>query len=288
MTAGVTDTKCGIGSGTPTRRVCRMFRTLTTLTLLLTAPAVARDSDRGPVPSSADARPLVWVVDGAGDLRGCSTALTRVNMPAGNPVELCPFPWSHGFRRVLIDQIDLPHAKMQGARLAAKIRERQALDPGRRVVVVAHSAGCAVALAAGECLPADSVDRMLLLAPSVSTDYDIRPALRAAREGLDVFCSKKDRLALGVGVRMVGTTDKFLGAAAGLHGFKMSGSPVQDAEATRLRQHFWSAEMARTGHTGGHYGVHAPAFIQAYLFPAFGVRGEPVPTVTVRTEYRPR
>jgi pimeloyl-ACP methyl ester carboxylesterase len=266
-----------------------------TLTLLLAAPAAARDTARAPAPSTPDARPLVWVVDGAGDLRGCSTALGKANVAAGNPVELAAFPWSHGFRRVLIDQIDLPHAKTQGARLAARIRERQAAEPGRRVVVVAHSAGCAVALAAGECLPPDSVDRVLLLAPSVSTEYDIRPALRAAREGMDVYCSKKDRLALGVGVRMVGTTDRFLGAAAGLHGFKMPGGPVQDLEATRLRQHFWSAEMARTGHTGGHYGVHAPAFITAYLFPAFGVRAEPepsktppAPTVTVRTEYRPR
>ena len=65
-----------------------------------------------------------------------------------------------------------------------------------------------------------------------------------------------------------------------------------DVEATRLRQHFWSAELAWTGHTGGHYGVHAPAFIHTYLFPALGVQ---VPTegprvtsaMTVRTEYRP-
>jgi hypothetical protein len=29
--------------------------------------------------------------------------------------------------------------------------------------------------------------------------------------------------------------------------------------------------MARTGHTGGHYGVYAPGFIHAYLFPLAGV-----------------
>ena len=89
-------------------------------------------------------------------------------------------------------------------------------EPGRRVVVVAHSAGCAVALAACDLLPMDAVDRVLLLAPSVSTGYDIRPTLWSAKEGVDVFCSKKDWVALGFVVRVVGTTDNFWsGSAAG-------------------------------------------------------------------------
>jgi pimeloyl-ACP methyl ester carboxylesterase len=239
--------------------------------------------------------PLVWVVDGAGDLRGCSKALTNANMLAGNPAELTVFPWSHGYGRLLMDQIDQPHAKAQGARLAAKILERQKLEPGRRVVLVAHSAGGAVALAAGDALPPDTIDRMILLAPSVSTGYDLRPSLRAAREGVDVFCSKKDWLALGFVTRVVGTTDKYLAPAAGRHGFRMTGPAVNDAEATRLRQHFWSSDLSWTGHTGGHYGVHAPAFIHAYVFPAIGVQvpvegprvAPPTQTMTQRTEYRP-
>jgi hypothetical protein len=240
------------------------------------------------------AAPLVWVVDGAGDLRGCSKALAYANQIAGNPAELSVFVWSHGYGRLLMDQVDQAHAKAQGARLAAKIQERQRAEPGRRVVVVAHSAGSAVALAAGDALPPDSIDRILLLAPSVSTGYDLRPSLRAAREGVDVFCSKKDWLALGFVTRVVGTTDRFLAPAAGRHGFRMT--PAQDQEATRLRQYFWSSELAWTGNTGGHYGVHAPGFIHAYLFPAIGVHapGEatraatrPPEPVIVRTEYRP-
>jgi pimeloyl-ACP methyl ester carboxylesterase len=207
-------------------------------------------------------------------------------MLAGNPTELSVFVWSHGYGRLLRDQVDATHARTQGARLAAKIQERQKCEPGRRVVIIAHSAGCAVALAAGDVLPPDSIDRMILLAPSVSTGYDIRPSLRSAREGVDVFCSKKDWLALGFVTRVVGTTDKYLAPAAGRHGFRMN---TPDPEVTRLRQHFWTAELTWTGHTGGHYGVHAPGFIHAYLFPAMGV---PAPSdgprmTTVRTEYRP-
>ena len=86
-------------------------------------------------------RPLVWVVDGAGDLRGCSTGLAQVNGPEAGPVEPCPFFWSHGYRKLLLDQTDNAHARDQGNRLAVRIRERMRDEPGRRVVVVAHTAG---------------------------------------------------------------------------------------------------------------------------------------------------
>jgi pimeloyl-ACP methyl ester carboxylesterase len=216
-----------------------------------------------------DSRPLVWVLDGAGDLKGSSNALALGNSLAGNPVELSVFPWSHGYGRLLEDQVDMNHARNQGAKLAQAILERKAREPGRRVVVVGHSAGCAVALAAGDVLPIDAVDRVILLAPSVSTGYDIRPTLWSAREGVDVFCSTKDWVALGFVLRVVGTTDKFWsGAAAGRWGFQPKGSKkLAELEASRLRQHFWSQEVAWTGHTGGHHGMHAPGFVQAYLLP---------------------
>ena len=219
--------------------------------------------------AAIDPRPLVWVLDGAGDLKGCSGALGPANTLAGYPVELTTFPWSHGYRKLFQDQTDSAHARAQGLKLAREILDRKAQEPGRRVVVVAHSAGCAVALAACDNLPIDTVDRILLLAPSVSTKYDIRPTLWSAKEGVDVFCSKKDWVALGFVVRVVGTTDNFWsGSAAGRFGFKPQGpTALSEAESARLRQHFWSPDVAWTGNTGGHHGVHAPLFIQTYLMP---------------------
>jgi pimeloyl-ACP methyl ester carboxylesterase len=165
-----------------------------------------------------------------------------------------------------MDQIDMTHARLQGVKLAQAIQERKAQEPGRRIVVIGHSAGCAVILTACDLLPMDAVDRVILLAPSVSTGYDIRPTLWSAKEGVDVFCSTKDWVALGFVVRVVGTTDKFWsGSAAGRWGFQPKGP--SGLEANRLRQHFWSPEVAWTGHTGGHHGMHAPGFIQAYLMP---------------------
>jgi hypothetical protein len=187
----------------------------------------------------------------------------------GELLELFAFPWSHGYRRLLLDQVGTTHARAQGRRLAQLILDRKAQEPGRRVVVIAHSAGCAVALAACDILPMDAIDRVILLAPSVSTGYDIRPTLWSAKEGVDVFCSKKDWIALGFVVRVVGTTDNFWsGSAAGRFGFKPKGTTaLADLEQARLRQHFWSPEVAWTGNTGGHHGVHAPTFVQMYLMP---------------------
>jgi hypothetical protein len=215
-----------------------------------------------------DPRPLVWVLDGAGDLKGCSNALSWADRLAGDPVEIAVFPWSHGYRRLYADQTDCEHAKAQGQLLAQAIQERKAREPGRRVVVVGHSAGCAVALAAGDLLPIDAIDRFILLAPSVSTGYDVRPSLWSAKEGLDVFCSKKDWVALGFVVRVVGTPDRIGGPAAGRWGFQPKGPTSLDAtEAARLRQHFWREEWSTLGHTGGHHGMHAPEFVLAYLMP---------------------
>jgi len=214
-----------------------------------------------------DPRPLVWSVDGAGGMGGCSHGLARANLQSGHPIEQAVFEWSHGKGRVILDQIDAKYARAQGSRLAAKIIERKKAEPGRRMAIVAHSAGSAVVLSACEMLPPDCLERVVLLAPSVSSNYNLAPALLAPRRGMDVFSSKKDWITLGMGTRLVGTADRHWSSAAGRKGFLLPKTAVADWEASRLRQHFWSVEMTWTGNTGRHTGVYAPAFLQSYVLP---------------------
>ncbi|QEL19664.1 alpha/beta fold hydrolase [Limnoglobus roseus] len=241
------------------------------IAVLLAVVSVTPLSAADPVPeprivrAKIDTRPIVYVVDGAGDYRGCSTALTKAMFAEGNPVELSAVSWSHGYRKLLLDQVDVVHARRQGIKLAETIREEKSRESDRRIVVVAHSAGAAVALAAAEQLDSSSIDRLILLAPSVSNGYDLRPAMAACREGIDVFCSNRDRWALGVAMRLVGTTDdRRSRKAAGRLGFEV---PSTDELSQQIRQRFWTPEDKADGHDGGHYGAYSPNYVRRYILP---------------------
>src|SRR5688500_4498054 len=111
---------------------------------------------------------LVLVVDGAGDLKGCSTALQNAAAQYQVPLNLDTFPWSHGHYRLCRDQVDVRHFRAKGLELAEHITTLRAKQPDRPIVLVSHSAGCSVALAACAWLPPDALERQVLLAPSVS------------------------------------------------------------------------------------------------------------------------
>ena len=83
-----------------------------------------------------------------------------------------------------------------------------ALDElSRRVTAIAESSGSHVVLAAAECLPPGSVERIVLLAPSVASGYDLRRAIRATNSGIDVYYSPVDQV-LDLAVNSVGTADR--------------------------------------------------------------------------------
>jgi alpha-beta hydrolase superfamily lysophospholipase len=149
----------------------------------------------GPPPTG-----VVFVANGSGDTRTVSANLSEVVAETGAPLEVEAFVWTHGRGRVLADHLDHAHHLEEGRRLAAWVAEYHKCHPDRAVYLIGHSAGCAVVLAAAEQLPPDSLTRVVLLSPSVSTGYDLRPTLRAARGGVDVYCSGRDRLVLGLGM----------------------------------------------------------------------------------------
>ena len=134
---------------------------------------------------------------------------------------------------------------------------------------MAHSAGAMVTLESTRWLAPDSVDRIILLAPAVSVDYDLRRALQTSRLGMDVYTSKRDRFYLGLGTALVGTADGMLGSpAAGRVGFATPRYSPDDAVlARRLRQHPWDPSVAYTGNRGDHSGTLQPAYLKAYVLP---------------------
>lgn len=211
---------------------------------------------------------VVFVANGSGDFRTVSTNLGRVVAETSTPLQIETVPWSHGFGRYVSDHLGHANHLQQGSRLGAEVTAYRQAYPDRKVYLIGHSAGCAVVLAAAERLPADSLDRIILLAPSVCVSYDLRPALLTVRCGIDVFYSDQDNVILGLGMLIVGTSDHCCRTAAGQYGFSpFSTCPADAALYAKLRQHPWDPVVAWSGHSGGHYGSNQAGFLRAYVLP---------------------
>lgn len=211
---------------------------------------------------------VVFVANGAGDSRSTSHTLAAVVAEIGAPLQVETFVWSRGNQRIFADQIDRDNQLTQGRRLARDILAYRCAHPGRKIHLLGHSAGCAVVLSAAELLPPVCIDRMILLSPSVSADYDLRPALVVCRDGIEAYYSSEDRWVLGLGMRIVGTADSAGRLAAGRVGFKPSICNATDAALyNKLQQHPWDLSVLWTGHFGGHFGNTEPKFLRSYVLP---------------------
>ena len=149
------------------------------------------------------------------------------------------------------------HARQRSEahRIAGQLRKLRSQGRGAPVVLVAHSAGAGVAVAALEELPPGvQVDELVLLAPALSRSYDLTRALRHVRGRADVFYSERDTLVLAFGTFLFGTVDGVHGEAAGHGGFiKPQGASA--AAYWRLVAHPYSSDRRLRGDDGGHHGV---------------------------------
>src|SRR5262245_13056465 len=182
-------------------------------------------------------RGVIFSIDGAGGFEASSASLRETVQATGLPLRVETVSWSHGYGRSISDQIDWDYARQQGYALAGRIRQLRQACPQEEIYIISHSAGSAVAMAAAESVCPGDFDRLVFLAPSISADYDIRSALRNARDGIDVFYSGRDLGYLGAGILIFGTADRRWAAAAGRVGFRPScRCPEDQALYAKLRQ----------------------------------------------------
>jgi pimeloyl-ACP methyl ester carboxylesterase len=221
-----------------------------------------------------EATQMIFAVDGAGGWR-LSTHAIQTTIESEHPlVQVECYEWSHGWGRLLADEIDHAYCRAAGQRLAEQVLRIQEAHPEAPISLIGHSAGSYVVLTAAECLPANSLAHLVLLAPAVTAKYDLRPALRATRGGVDVFYSGRDVWFLWLGVGIAGTTEGRGHIAAGRVGFR----PVIESSADRLlytglRQHAWDSSMCWAGNYGGHAGCYSPDFLSAYVLPCLDLPG---------------
>jgi pimeloyl-ACP methyl ester carboxylesterase len=211
---------------------------------------------------------MIFVANGSGDETTLTENLGLVISDARLPFRVNTVRWTcYGGR--LQDHNYVANHRYFGAIMAARVEDFRQHCPAVRVYLMAHSSGSHVALAAAECLPPGSVERIVLLAPSVSCSYDLRQAIKATRSGIDVYYSCVDQV-LDLAVNSVGTADGVRHSyAAGQVGFRSPPHHVPDANLYGLvrQYHEDPGGYAGTGYTGGHYGSVRVQFLRVVALP---------------------
>ena len=238
-------------------------------TLLLEQPAWLW-AQRSLAPTNEIEPGLVIIVEGIGGIDMIGKSATLAFRQVGLPHEVHHFNWTHGTGKFLRDLQDTQHILKKADELAAFIKDYRARHPQRPIYIVAKSAGTGLTLYALQALPANSVERVILLSAAVSPSFDLRPSLRATRRELVSFHSHNDRIVLGWGTSKFGTVDRYYGNSAGLTGFVMP-EPVAELDRPlymRLIQVPFSTRMLREGVSNGtHHSTSMPWFVTSEVVP---------------------
>jgi pimeloyl-ACP methyl ester carboxylesterase len=213
---------------------------------------------------------LVIIVEGIGGVDFVGKSAEYSLKKVGLPHEIHHFTWTHGTGKLLKDLQDTQHILKKADELAAFIKAYRDKHPHRPIYIIGKSGGTGIVLYALQALPAQSVDRVILLSAAVSPTFDLRAALRATRQEIVSFHSRNDRMVLGLGTSKFGTIDRYYGNSAGMVGFTIPEQLMQDERQLymRLVQVPYSTRMLREGTSNGsHLATSLPWFVAGEVAP---------------------
>jgi pimeloyl-ACP methyl ester carboxylesterase len=176
---------------------------------------------------------------------------------------------------VLTDLMWLRRNRLMGLKLARRILQFRRSHPRTALHLIAFSGGAAIAVFACERLRGRGrLETLALICPAMSPDYNLAPALRSVTRCYALI-SQRDRLILGIGTRLFGTTDRKFSAGAGKVGFRIPAGAASEEIRTydRLRLIRWTPSLKALDHHGGHMGWGQVPLLRRHL-PAL-LRGEP-------------
>jgi pimeloyl-ACP methyl ester carboxylesterase len=149
--------------------------------------------------------------------------------------------------------------------LADQIVEWRSNHPHSHIVLIAHSAGAGVVVGALSRLSGSmEVGPVILLAPSLAPDFDLRPALKHT-DIIHVFYNPDDDFWQGLGPTVFGTYDGAHRDGAGRTGFSLASLSPQ--QRVRVIQHPYESQWNELGNHGGHFDWMAEPFVAVVLKP---------------------
>ena len=161
---------------------------------------------------------------------------------------------------LMVNETDVTGDREWGGRIARDIIAYKREYPGRPVYIIGQSGGAGVAVFTAEHLTdaGVAIEGIVLLDGSVSSSYDLNPALRSCRKGIVNFYDPDDVVLLGAGTAMWGNVDGGHGDSAGRVGF--------DGNFVRLYQVKILRDMV-DDFTDAHFADCSKAFTAQYISP---------------------
>jgi pimeloyl-ACP methyl ester carboxylesterase len=207
----------------------------------------------------------VVVVPGLGGDGGVYAQVVYALRDAGSRDCLKIFDWGYGWGLFFVTiSSDGLHRDTE-QRLVEAVAQWRAEHPGSRIVLIGHSAGAGVILGTLARLGGDTtVGQIILLAPAVSPEYDLRPALKHASV-IHVFYCRDDIFWEGIGPTIFGGYDGVHGSGAGRLGFSLV--HLTEAEKQKVVQHPYQAAWKSLDYDGGHFNSLSAPFIAKVIKP---------------------
>ncbi len=201
---------------------------------------------------------ITLYVPGAGNVDFGDAGLREGLAAAGYKGQVASLTWTLTFNPAL-DQAVRIHARLAASELARLIESYVDKFPGRRINLVGLSAGTGIVIWALEDLKRGyQVDEVVLLASSLSCDYDVSKALAKVKGTLHNYYSEQDMVLAGP-MKVFGTIDLKYGVdGAGAVGLKR-------ARSDRVVNVRWRPEFEKYGYYGGHTDATSPKFVQAFI-----------------------
>ncbi len=249
------------------KRLCAMLTLVVSLSIL-----VVGCSSTAPDRDVRMTRSYVYYLDGAGGaglITNWSRGVRRGFVDAGYDGAGEVFVWQTGLGTAADQAASVKYKRTKASELARRMKDYSKNYPQAPVTVMGLSAGTAIVLFTLEACSDDyQVANALLLASSVSANYDLTKALRHVEGKMYVFTSENDAV-LRFLVPMAGTADRQSAKSAGLSGFRRPPSASADtrkqyAKVVHIR---WQPEFRKAGHGGGHTDVVNASFVKAYVAP---------------------